>query len=117
MTLWLPKARYGKNNLDGPHEHLISRDWRTGKLLTFTTRKTCREWIKQEMGYIKHRTDLRMAPHHWLLPVPVRVKIVEIKDDATRIRRHKPASRVPSVRQLRAHWGPRPMARSDPDAS
>ena len=81
MTLWMPKMRCGKNNIDGAHEYLCTRSSPYGALLTFNTRAECRQWIRINYAYLKTRQDLQQAPHHWLMPVPVRVEIKEIKRD------------------------------------
>lgn len=41
----------------------------------FLTRAKTRAYIEREYGYIRGRRDLRSAPHHWRMPVPVRVEI------------------------------------------
>lgn len=42
----------------------------------FMTRREAREYIKCRYGYIKHRKDLRIEPHGWRLPKPVRVEVI-----------------------------------------
>lgn len=41
----------------------------------FRRRKDAREYAKKEYGYIKHRLDLRRAPHFWRMPRPVKVMV------------------------------------------
>lgn len=41
----------------------------------FRTRAEARAFIQERYGYIKHRPDLRRAPHNWRLPRPVRVLV------------------------------------------
>lgn len=49
----------------------------------FRTRAEAMIWIQEHYGYIKNRKDLRSAPFYWRMPVPVKVKVVELheKDD------------------------------------
>ena len=41
----------------------------------FLTRAKARAYIARNYGFIRHRRDLRAAPHHWRMPIPVRVEI------------------------------------------
>jgi hypothetical protein len=66
-----------ENKLDGKNRHLISRDLLP---VLFLTRKEARKFIKSEYGYIKTRKDLRVEPHGWRLPVPIRVKVISMED-------------------------------------
>lgn len=78
MALWAAKWSQ-TNRLDGHREHLILFDWRTHRPdRLFNTRRECREWIEQEYGYIRTRSDLRREPHGWRLPQPVRVHVTEL---------------------------------------
>lgn len=49
--------------------------WRDCQPWLFRTRREAREARDQEYGYIRHRPDLRAAPHRWRLPDVVRVKV------------------------------------------
>jgi len=53
--------------------HLI---WDNGKIVMFATRKEVREYAEKNYGYIKHRKDLRVSPHFWRMPVPVKIKSI-----------------------------------------
>jgi hypothetical protein len=44
----------------------------------FMTRSEARQWIDQKYGYIRSRKDLRTAPHWWRMPIPVKVRVVEV---------------------------------------
>lgn len=46
---------------------------RQAQPLLFATRAA---YIAKTYGYIARRPDLRAHPHHWRMPVPVRVKLV-----------------------------------------
>jgi len=67
-VLWQAKGYLG-----GSREHLL-RD-NDCRVVMFTTRKKCREWINESHGYIKTRKDLRAYPFGWRLPKPVKLKI------------------------------------------
>jgi hypothetical protein len=68
-----------RNRLDGYQEHLVH----VGCLpVLFRTRREAREWIERTFSYIKHRPDLRGEPHGWRLPMAVRVKIEQTKEQA-----------------------------------
>ena len=63
------------NKLDGKREHLL----RVGYIpIIFRTKKLCKQWIDGEYGYIKTRKDLRVEPHGWRLPKPVKVKVEQL---------------------------------------
>lgn len=72
--LWAAQWR-SKNQIDGEHYHII-RDNLVPIL--FTTKNQCAEFIKGKYGYISTRKDLRGEPHGWKIPIPVKVKVVEI---------------------------------------
>lgn len=57
-------------------EHLVCRG---STPVLFPTRAQAGAWINRHYGYIRHRPDLRAAPHEWRMPRPVRVTI-EIED-------------------------------------
>ena len=75
-NLWAAEW-HEKSRLDGEQKHLIY----LGPLpVLFRTRKKCREYIKQQYGYIAKRPDLREEPHGWRMPQAVKVKIELVKD-------------------------------------
>jgi hypothetical protein len=76
LQWWMPKWR-SHNNADGYREHLMQRDWRTDAPLMFHTRAACRKYIAEQWGYLASRADLRAEPHGWLMPVAVKVFVVE----------------------------------------
>ena len=74
--MWLPEW-YSKNKLDGVTRHLIR--YERGQPLHFRTKRECAAFIKATYGYIGKRRDLRVEPHGWRVPKPVRVKIVKVR--------------------------------------
>lgn len=70
---WFPQWRSTAQGLDGAKVHLLC--WHEGRLQYFNTRRECRAWIKHRYGYIATRKDLRVAPHGWRVPTPVRATI------------------------------------------
>ncbi len=60
------------NNMDGLDNHLICRK---GLPVIFKTRKAAKAWIDETHGYIRDRKDLRVEPHGWRMPTPVRITI------------------------------------------
>ena len=46
--------------------------------LTYKTKREAAAAIKEHFGYIAKRKDLRMEPHGWRMPVPVKV-IIEVR--------------------------------------
>jgi hypothetical protein len=72
-------AEWRSNGLyTGKRRHLLHKN---GLPALFCTRRECREWIKINFGYIKHRKDLRKAPHNWRMPQAVRVKLIKLTRD------------------------------------
>jgi hypothetical protein len=63
------------NKLDGKQEYLLSYDCLP---LLFLTRDDAREYIWEKYNYIKTRKDLQEEPHGWKMPIPVKVKVVEV---------------------------------------
>lgn len=61
------------NLLDGKREHLLG-DGHDLPLM-FLTRKECRAHIKEHYGYITTRPDLKVEPHGWKTPQPVRIAV------------------------------------------
>jgi hypothetical protein len=41
----------------------------------FETKREAKEYIDKKFDYIRHRKDLRIAPHYWRSSKPVRVII------------------------------------------
>lgn len=66
---------YSKSKRGGVHTYLIYRD---SIPVLFNTRAKARAFIKEEYGYIKTRKDLRIEPHGWRMPRPVRVEVQAI---------------------------------------
>jgi hypothetical protein len=68
-----------KNRRDGLVEHIVyGKDCLP---VLFATREAARRYRDERFGYIRHRADLRGEPHGWRLPVPVRVRVVEVSPD------------------------------------
>ena len=61
------------NRLNGKVEHIINGPDCVPAL--FRTRKDALAFIIRAYGYIRDRKDLRVEPHGWRLPIPVRVTI------------------------------------------
>lgn len=55
------------------HGLALSLIWEAGKPCLFRTRREARAYATQRYGYIKQRPDLQAAPHHWQMPLPVKV--------------------------------------------
>ena len=66
---------HSENKLNGVTEHLIHKDCFP---CLFHTRREARDSIQSNFGYIKNRPDLRLEPHGWRMPRPVKVKIVPV---------------------------------------
>jgi hypothetical protein len=66
---WMPLWRYG------PQQNETGQIQGPFQQTAFLTRRECRAYIQKTWGYIKTRPDLRGAPHHWRLPVPILVEI------------------------------------------
>ena len=69
------KPRWGllwhaKNRLSGCREHLMFENC---ELLMFTRRSDARAFAHQKYGYIKTRHDLRVEPHGWRMPRPIKI--------------------------------------------
>ena len=78
-----------ENNLDGKREALlgdltaphgdghpqIKPAGEAQTALTFKTKRDAAAFIKDRYGYIAQRRDLRVEPHGWRMPIPVRVRI------------------------------------------
>lgn len=60
------------NKLDGYQSHIIYENL-IPKL--FNTRQQARSFAKERYGYIKHRKDLRVEPHKWRMPKPIKIKL------------------------------------------
>ena len=57
---------------DRSDPHLIYGD---AVPVLFMTRQEAREYAAERFGYIGRRPDLRRAPHHWRMPIPIRVEV------------------------------------------
>lgn len=60
------------NSLNGEVRHLMCRGLMP---VLFLKRKESVAWINQHYGYIRNRPDLRLEPHGWRLPKPIKVRI------------------------------------------
>lgn len=71
-------GRYSLGNPDAP-EHLAGYN-----TMAFRTRAEARAYIEKHYGYIRHRPDLRLEPHGWKMPVPVKieVRVFSVLEDA-----------------------------------
>lgn len=65
-----------ENFLDGKTQHILYENLYP-KL--FRRRQDCREWIKEQYGYIADRPDLQSEPHGWRMPIPVKVEVIYSK--------------------------------------
>ena len=75
-NLWAAEW-HSRNRLDGVRKHIIYRDCLPA---LFRKRRECREFIKEEYGYIANRPDLRAEPHGWRTPQAIKVYIMaEVK--------------------------------------
>ena len=63
---------WSRGGIDGDREHLM---YEHCKPVMFRTRQQCRDWINEKYGYMKTRKDLRIYPHGWRLPKPVKLSI------------------------------------------
>ena len=70
--IWAIQWR-SRNALDGLQQHIIYEDCLPA---LFLTRQKCRNYINVHWGYIRERPDLRHEPFGWMMPVPIKVKIV-----------------------------------------
>lgn len=61
------------NNLDGRRGWI---DYHNGIPILFKTKREAAAYIKENYAYFK-RADLRLEPHGWLMPIPVRVTIAQ----------------------------------------
>jgi hypothetical protein len=59
---------------DSEREFLVRDNY---KPVLFLSKKEAKAWIDQKYGYIKTRKDLRLPPHNWRLPKPVKVKVTK----------------------------------------
>lgn len=68
-VLWRTNAA----SIDGTREYIVGDYPRPTHC--FTSRAQARAFIKERWGYIAARPDLRKAPHGWMIPIPVRVRV------------------------------------------
>jgi len=73
VTSWAIKWR-SDNRLDGKRENFIFQPHNTP--LIFKSRDDARTHIRANFGYISKRRDLRIEPHGWLVPIPVKVRVI-----------------------------------------
>lgn len=66
---------HGENKRDGVTEHFIRHDCLP---VLFKTKRQAREYALKCYGYIKTRKDLRVEPHGWRLPRPIRVRVAKV---------------------------------------
>jgi hypothetical protein len=79
---WKPKEAMKRNKPGATHhyEHLVYQEGYTGIPAFFRTRSAARKYASEKYGYIKTRKDLRVYPHFWRIPKPVKLMIsVKIK--------------------------------------
>lgn len=55
----------------------------------FRTKKEAVQHIKNGYGYISEMRDLRVEPHGWRMPIPVRVKITLTEVNHSKVREGK----------------------------
>lgn len=63
---------WNSRSTSGPERYFI---WNDICPRLFRTRRDAREFISEHYNYIKTRRDLRIKPHCWRLPKPVRVEV------------------------------------------
>ena len=61
------------NSLNGKTKRII---WNKRRPLMFDTRQEARDYNTKHYGYIRERKDLRVEPHGWKYPTPVKIKVV-----------------------------------------
>lgn len=69
--------RITKGGIDGDTERLMYSNYRDGWLI-FRTKRECKEYIDEHWSYMKTRRDLRVYPHGWRLPKPVKIEIKRV---------------------------------------
>lgn len=67
-----------RNKLDGVTEHLIYDNCLPA---LFITKREATKYIQKNYGYIAKRKDLRVEPHCWRVPKPVKVTITYITNN------------------------------------
>jgi hypothetical protein len=72
LTVHRWSALWRSKNHEGLCEHLCFENCLP---VLFGSEREARKWIKEKWGYIRKRPDLRVEPHGWKVPIPVRVKI------------------------------------------
>lgn len=90
---WMMLWRSGPG-LDGPYERLQA-PWPVASPREkpwFATQRECKARIEENYGYIRRSPDLQKYPHCWLMPIPVRVKVV-----ITRVKERKSCLKNPST--------------------
>ena len=61
-----------ENRITGKSEFFT---WERGVPVLFRTRKQARKHIKQRYGYIATTPSLKVEPHGWKMPRPMRVEV------------------------------------------
>lgn len=72
-VLWLDRRCPHCARLHTTGDHLVWDSFKDYRL--FRTRREARAYIERAYGYIRERRDLRGCPHHWRLPMAVRVTV------------------------------------------
>lgn len=77
MNTGLQVGRWGalwhtKNKLSGVRKHIIFENCLP---VMFVTKREIKAYIKEKYGYIATRKDLRVEPHCWRVPKPIKLKI------------------------------------------
>jgi hypothetical protein len=72
-TAWAAEW-HSHNKLDGDQRWLMCKPVPPYVML-WKTRRECAAWIHETHGYIASRHDLRVEPHGWRMPRPVKVDV------------------------------------------
>lgn len=70
---WALLHRTSAACIDGAREWF---QWDGLKPVLFRTRQEARQFAKEKYGRDAKRPDLKAYPHGWLMPVPVKVRVV-----------------------------------------
>jgi hypothetical protein len=81
--IWAVRWDTNADCLDGITSRFVfDRSFHPLRLAVFETRQKAREFIERQYGYLKTRPDLRAAPHGWLYPIPVKVRLTAAEIEA-----------------------------------
>jgi len=69
-TRWAIKVMFGKKSV---YDSYIM--WENLMPLLFLTRQEARDSIEGRFGYMRGRLDLKREPHHWRMPIAVKVRV------------------------------------------